>query len=82
MYPDLDLSAMLAFAPRNVPLRVLRIGTELRDFCDDHGVHEGDRVTRRGIALEEVELTKADGRRLRLSVEQAVLMAVQPALVS
>ena len=82
MDPGLDLSAMLAFAPRYVPLKVLQIATQLRDFCEDHGVHEGDCVTRRGVAPEEVELTKADGRRLRLSVEQAVLMAVQPALVS
>lgn len=82
MISSLDLSTILAFAPRYTPLTVLQIGAAVRGFCASHGVREGDRVVRRGVDAEEVIVTKPDGRTLLLTLDQAVLVAVGPALVS
>lgn len=78
----LDLSNVLAFAPRNTPLSVVAIlGSDMRKECARRGVHEGDRITC-NESLRESLLVRAAHGRVLLSLTDALLIEVAPGLPS
>jgi hypothetical protein len=80
---DTDLSSVLAFAPREVPLEIRQIADQhARDYCAVLGVDPGDHITRHDGLKDEVALSTADGRRVRLALPVALFVEVEPALPS
>jgi hypothetical protein len=80
---ETDLSSVLAFAPREVPLEILQIADErARSYCSHLGLDPGDRITRHDGLKDDVLLSLEDGRRVRLALPIALLVEVEPALRS
>lgn len=80
---ETDLSSVLAFAPRDVPLTVLQIADDrARAYCAQFGLAAGDRITRYDGSKDDVLLSMPDGRRIRVGLPVALLIEVQPALPS
>lgn len=80
---ETDLSSVLAFAPHDTPLEVLQIADpRARAYCARLGLDEGDRITRNNGRRDDVLLTTADGRRMRLALPIAMLVEVEPGVPS
>lgn len=80
---ETDLSSVLAFAPREMSLEIRQIVDErARAYCSQLGLEPGDRITRHDGLKDEVVLSTADGRRVRLALPVALLVEVAPALPS
>ncbi len=83
MRPTFDLSNVLAFAPRDTPLAVVAIlDGAVREACARLGVHEGDRITCNETLAESLLVRDANGRRVLLSMPEALLIEVEPGLPS
>jgi hypothetical protein len=79
----LDLSGVLAFAPRHVPLAIRHIADDaVRSYCAKRGVYEGDTVAHVGAMPRPLVLSKDGGRYVLLDLEQALAIEVEPALPS
>lgn len=80
---ETDLSSLLAFAPRGIPLEILQIPDEgARHYCARLGLEPGDEITRHDGLRNNVLLSTPDGRRFRLALPVALLVEVEPAIRS
>lgn len=78
-----DLSHCLAFAPLDTPVMIARIADDtLREYCDQHGVHEGDTVTCREPMAPLMVVIKDRHHRVTLAPEHALLIAIEPPLAA
>jgi hypothetical protein len=74
---------VLAFAPHDVPLEILRIADEgARAYCTRIGLESGNWITRTDGRKDDVLLTTPDGHRLRLALPVALFVEVEPAFPS